>query len=87
MFYEHVLQRLEEGAPYLATYLGTTLEEIAREITWEQFEQRKRTFDMEEPTKALSLYKCKGLASSKEHNFSKNVLQVDQYVDTPILGP
>ncbi|KAK7917393.1 hypothetical protein PG985_011001 [Apiospora marii] len=76
MFYKEVLRRLEKGAPQLATTRGTTLSEIAREITWEQFEQKKRGFDMKAPRQAFTLYKCVGLASSKEHNFAKNMLRV-----------
>ncbi|KAK8102514.1 hypothetical protein PG984_015660 [Apiospora sp. TS-2023a] len=80
MFYKEVLHRLKEGAPNLGQSRDTTLSDIAREITWEQFEQKKRAFDMESPKQAFTLYKCEGLVSDDNHNFGKGLLRVPHTV-------
>ncbi|KAK7973143.1 HSP70 family protein [Apiospora saccharicola] len=80
MFYKEVLHRLNEGAPNLGKSRDTTLSDIAREITWEQFEQKKRGFNMELPKQAFTLYKCEGLVADDNHNFGKGLLRVPHSV-------
>ncbi|KAK8024396.1 hypothetical protein PG993_012462 [Apiospora rasikravindrae] len=77
MFYKHILRRLRAGATYLEEIRGKTLPEIAQEITWEQFEQRKRGFNAFEEFPRPQLFKCEGLVPDTEHKFGKNVIRVD----------
>ncbi|KAK7947039.1 uncharacterized protein PG986_011360 [Apiospora aurea] len=77
MFYKHVLRRLQAGATYLEEKRGKTLQKIAQEVTWEQFEQRKRGFNAFEEFPRPQLFKCEGLVPDTEHKFGRNVIRID----------
>lgn len=80
LFYKEILQSLKEGAPYLEEARGKTLQEIAQEITTEQFEHEKRSFDLYEENPTPVLFKCEGVRPDQKHNFGKGIIRVPQYV-------
>ncbi|KAK8099528.1 uncharacterized protein PG998_012769 [Apiospora kogelbergensis] len=76
LFYKEILQSLKEGAPYLEEARGKTLQEIAQDITTEQFEHEKRSFDLYEENPTPVLFKCEGVRPDQKHNFGKGIIRV-----------
>ncbi|KAK6839340.1 hypothetical protein PG987_005206 [Apiospora arundinis] len=79
MFYDLMLKKLEKGAPYLKEYRDCSLEEIAREITAEQFEfKMKQCFNLFGDLAGEELFRCDGVRASEEHAFWKNIIRIPQ---------
>ncbi|KAK6857193.1 hypothetical protein PG995_007380 [Apiospora arundinis] len=77
MFYDLMLKKLEKGAPYLKEYRDCSLEEIAREITAEQFEfKMKQCFNLFGDLAGEELFRCDGVRASEEHAFWKNIIRI-----------